>query len=346
MSAEPVRPAPRVSVVVPAHNEEAYLTEAVTSVSAGLRALGVPSEILVVENGSSDATAEVAGRLAGTVPDLRVLQLRRPDYGAALRAGFRAARGEVVVNFDVDLVDLGFLADALRLIDADPSADVVIGTKRGAGARDRRTPVRRLVTGGFSLVMRHGFGLRVSDTHGSKMLRTDPLRPLVDQVRSSGDLFDTELVLRAERAGLRVEEIPVTVEERRPARTPIAARVVRSAFGLARLRVLLWQSSRPARSTSTGRHRGGDDHQPAAAGSPAARTPVPPGPTSVRPSPAPASAPPGIDPAPAPAEQPTQNHLLDLAAAAQRRRRTRRLPHPAPSSSSHRPDASAARYSS
>lgn len=133
--------------------------------------------------------------------------------------------------------DLGFLFDALRLFDAGPSVDVVIGTKRGAGARDRRGPGRRAVTG----ALRHGFGLRTSDTHGPKMLPTGPLRPLVDQVRSSGDLFDTELVLRAERAGLLIQEIPVTVEERRPARTPIAARVVRSLFGLARLRVLLWR---------------------------------------------------------------------------------------------------------
>lgn len=234
-------PAPHVTVVVPAHNEEGWLEPAVDSIVNGLRARHLAGEVLVVENGSTDRTLEVALRLAATRPEVRVLELRHADYGAALRAGFRAARAELVANFDVDLVDLTFLDRALERAAADPGLDVVIGTKRGAGAEDRRTPGRRVVTGAFSMVMRYGFGLRVSDTHGLKLLRAEPLRPLVDRVRSSRDLFDTELVLRAERAGLRLAELPVTVEEQRPARTPIATRVPRTVAGLARLRLRLWR---------------------------------------------------------------------------------------------------------
>lgn len=236
-----VPPAPRLSVVVPAHNEEAYLEAAVAGIVAGLRDRKVPSEVLVVENGSTDRTATVARQLARCLPEVRVLELRLADYGGALRAGFRAARGELVANFDVDLVDLGFLDRALSAVGTDPDLDVVIGTKRGKGAEDHRGARRRVVTGTFSLVMHHGFGLQVSDTHGLKLLRSDPLRPLVDQVRSSADLFDTELVLRAERSGLRVTEIPVTVSEQRPPRTPISTRLPRTLTGLVRLRLALWR---------------------------------------------------------------------------------------------------------
>ncbi len=96
------------------------------------------------------------------------------------------------------------------------------------------------MTAAFSTLLRLGFGLRVSDTHGMKVLRRREVEPLARKCRLGTDLFDTELVLRAERAGLRVEELPVTVEERRPSRTPILQRVPRTLLGLARLRVALF----------------------------------------------------------------------------------------------------------
>ena len=92
-------------------------------------------------------------------------------------------------------------------------------------------------------MLRVGFGLRVSDTHGMKALDADAVAPLARRCRNGRDLFDTELVLRADRAGLRVVELPVTVVERRPSRTPIARRAVRTCVGLVRLRVLLWRDS-------------------------------------------------------------------------------------------------------
>jgi len=76
----------------------------------------------------------------------------------------------------------------------------------------------------------------VSDTHGMKALNLAVLRPAVQACRNGSDLFDTELVIRVERSGYRVTEVPVTVAERRPSRTSIARRVPRTLLGLARLR--------------------------------------------------------------------------------------------------------------
>ena len=72
----------------------------------------------------------------------------------------------------------------------------------------------------------------------------DAVAPLARRCRNGRDLFDTELILRADRAGLTVTELPVTVVERRPSRTPIAGRALRTIVGLVRLRMLLWRERR------------------------------------------------------------------------------------------------------
>ena len=230
-----------ISVVLAAHNEEGFLATALNDLVEGLRARGVECEIIVVENGSTDATRAEALRVADGAPEVRVLSLPNPDYGAALRAGLLDARGQIVVNFDVDYYDLTFMdRAAARLKEADHPA-IVVGSKRQEGSVDNRAWPRKLVTLGFTTILRVGFSLSVSDTHGMKAMRKDAVRALAEGCRFRTDLFDTELVIRAERAGLRVVDIPVTVTETRPSRTPIAKRAARTVVGLARMRWVLWR---------------------------------------------------------------------------------------------------------
>ena len=219
---------------MPAHNEEGYLEPAVEAVVSGLDQRGRDYEVIVVQNGSADGTSAVAARLAATLERVVAVDLAEPDYGRALREGFLRSGGEIVVNFDVDLVDLDFLDRSVEVL-ADERVTIVVGSKRNPDSEDRRAPARRLVTTTFSLVLKVGFGLKASDTHGLKALRRAPLAPLVEQCRFGKDIFDTELILRAERAGLVVEEIPVAIDETRPPRTPIARRIPRTLAGLARL---------------------------------------------------------------------------------------------------------------
>jgi glycosyltransferase involved in cell wall biosynthesis len=231
-------PQPQVSVVMPAHNEEQFLEAAVREVVDGLTARGMAFELLVVENGSADATRAVADGLAAELEQVRSLSFAAPDYGRSLRHGFLEATGAIVVNFDVDYFDLDFLDQALAAM-ADDDVAIVIGTKRSPDSVDTRPVPRRIVTAGFTTILRLGFGLRASDTHGMKALRRAPLLPLVEAARFGTDLFDTELVLQAERAGVTIVEIPVRVEERRPSRTPIARRALRTVVGLGRLRIAI-----------------------------------------------------------------------------------------------------------
>ena len=226
-----------ISVVMPAHDEAPFLAPAVREVAEGMRSRG-EFEVIVVENGSTDATADVGKALMDEIPELRVLSLGAADYGKALRMGFLAARGEVVAFFDVDYYDLGFLDRAVALMDQIEGPAVVVGSKRGEGAIDNRPWARRMVTLVFSNILRYGFGLGVSDTHGMKVLRREPLVPLAEACRFGTDLFDTELILRAERAGLRSGEVPVIVQELRPSRSSIARRIPRTMANLGKLRVL------------------------------------------------------------------------------------------------------------
>jgi glycosyltransferase involved in cell wall biosynthesis len=236
-----------LTVVMPAYNEAAFLEQSVHDVAAGLGARGEPYEILVVENGSTDGTLDLARRLATEDGVVRALHRPAPDYGDALRAGLLDARGDVVVNFDVDYYDLEFLADAVDRVRVPGGPSIVVASKRGEGSTDERPLRRRLVTLTFSALLHAGFGLGVSDTHGMKAMRRADVVGLAEQCRFGIDLFDTELILRAERAGLAVAELPAHVEERRPARTSIWARVPRTLWGLVRLRFAIkgWRPPRP-----------------------------------------------------------------------------------------------------
>jgi glycosyltransferase involved in cell wall biosynthesis len=234
-----------LSVVMPAHNEAGYLELAVTEVHDGLRARGLDFELLIVENGSTDRTPEIARELAADHERVRVLSRPLANYGAALREGLTASRGEIVVTFDVDYYELGFVDRALALLESGDDAPVmVVASKRAPGSLDERPWPRRFVTAVFSWLLRAGFSLSVSDTHGMKAMRRAPVEMLVRRCRFASDLFDTELVIRAERAGLRVAELPARAEERRPSRTPIWRRVPRTLVGLVLLRITLGREER------------------------------------------------------------------------------------------------------
>ena len=235
-----------ISVVMPAHNEQGYLEAAVKTVVTGLRDRGAEFEVIVVENGSVDGSSVEADHLAELYREVEVLHLADADYGRALRAGFLASHGEIVANFDVDFVDLVFLDRALEIMQ-DDSVAVVVGSKKAPGSLDQRSAGRKLVTTVFTLMLRRGFGLGVSDTHGVKSMRRAALLPVVESCTFGKDIYDTEVVLRAERWGLTIREVPVSVIEVRPARTPIVRRIPRSLLGLARLRVALWRGGGHAR---------------------------------------------------------------------------------------------------
>ena len=229
---------PTITVVIPVHNEADFIPGALPMLYEQLAEVDADIDVLLAENGSTDGTADVAAALATTHPRLGLLRLPEPDYGAAMRAGMMAATGEWRVNFDIDYFSGAFLRSVLA---EGAGADLVLASKRAEGADDRRSPIRRLATRVFNLILRLLFRSRVTDTHGMKAIRGEVVAALAGRVVSTQDLFDTELVLRAERAGYRILEVPALVEELRDTDQSLLKRVPRTLMGLARLRWRLWR---------------------------------------------------------------------------------------------------------
>jgi glycosyltransferase involved in cell wall biosynthesis len=222
-----------LSVVIPVHNEFDYVAGALEELFREIADVPASITVLVAENGSTDGTAGEVRRLMPLHPNLELLELPTPDYGAAMREGFLATDGEWVVNFDIDYFSAEFLRSVL---DVDPSIDLVLASKRAEGSDDRRSPFRRFATFTFNQILRFVLSSGVSDTHGMKAIRRPVIDAIARDVISTQDLFDTELVVRAERANFQILEVPALVEEKREAKTSLATRVPRTLKGVWRIR--------------------------------------------------------------------------------------------------------------
>jgi glycosyltransferase involved in cell wall biosynthesis len=232
---------PKVSIVVPIHNEEAILHAAVVDLRERLKDVPYEWELILAENGSMDATLEVAEALSKKMENLRILSIPEPNYGRALRQGILAATGEFVICEEIDLCDTIFHARALELL-ADPEISVVIGSKLLAGASDERPLTRHAASQLYSTMLRLLLGFKGTDTHGLKALRREPMLPIVQACVVDRDVFASELVIRAERARLKIVEIPVRVMEKRPPSINLVARVPKVLANVARLAVALRQN--------------------------------------------------------------------------------------------------------
>lgn len=224
---------PTVTVVIPVHNEAAFLPEALPRLFDELETVDADINVVIAENGSTDATADLVREAMTIYPNLDVLELPAPDYGAAMRDGFLAADTQWVANFDIDYFSGDFLTNALALNEV---TDIVLASKRAEGADDQRNVTRRFATWTFNQILQFGLGSEVSDTHGMKAVRRSVVSDVVPRVRSTQDLFDTELVVRAERTGYRIIEVPAVCEEKREAKTSLMTRVPRTMRGIAEIR--------------------------------------------------------------------------------------------------------------
>lgn len=231
----PLRPeaAQVFSVIVPVYNEAAIVEDAIVVMTQALASVGSDYEMVVVENGSTDETLAIVERLAARDGRIRVERLPVPDYGEALRHGIAASAADRVVVFNIDFWSLEFVRSALAKLE---QCDLVVGSKVVAGAADERPLFRRLITRAFNQALRLAFGFTGTDTHGLKAFRRSALAASLAACVTSRSIFDTELVLRAERAGLRIVEVPVAVREiRQPSYWAVAKRLPEVTWNLLKL---------------------------------------------------------------------------------------------------------------
>ncbi|MFW6050163.1 MAG: glycosyltransferase family 2 protein [Myxococcota bacterium] len=229
---------PRVSIIIPIYNEEAILHSAVVDLVDRLEEFDWPYEIILAENGSTDRTLEIAAELETRFPQVRHFSLGEPNYGAALKHGILEATGEFVICDEIDLCDTDFHERAMALLETN-GAELVIGSKLAAGASDERPFLRHAGTIVINGMLRVALGFKGTDTHGLKAFRRAPLVDVARACLVEKDLFASEFVIRAERSGVRIREIPVRVLEKRPPSVHLFQRVPRVLKDLSRLFVAI-----------------------------------------------------------------------------------------------------------
>jgi len=225
---------PHLSIVIPVYNEEGILVSAVHDLMARLPALGRTFELIIAENGSTDRTVEIAAELSERYPQVSSFSASAPDYGLALRQGIERARGTFVVCDEIDICDVDFHRRALDILEAG-SADMVVGSKAMKGADDRRPAGRRVATLVMNGLLRVFLGFRGTDTHGLKAFRKEAIEEVARSCLVNRDLFASELVIRAQRTGVGIVEIPVRITEKRPPSIDLVRRVPAVLKGMARL---------------------------------------------------------------------------------------------------------------
>lgn len=218
---------PSLSVLVPVSNEESILAAQLEEMITALRCSDITFELLLIENGSKDRSIEICRVFEKTDRDVRVEALQEADYGESIRQGILESKNTIVVIFNVEFWSVEFVEKALVAL---RHATLVVGSKSAHGAFDGRSIMRRGITRAYNMILRMVWGFKGTDTHGMKAFWRGHILPIVKQCKTRGFVFDTELVLRSERAGIATTELPTDVKEVRPPSLPSLLRRVPHVF--------------------------------------------------------------------------------------------------------------------
>jgi glycosyltransferase involved in cell wall biosynthesis len=229
--------APDVEIVVPVYNEAIALEQSVRRLHRFLSD-GFPFSwrIVIADNASFDATPEIARGLALRLPGVRHLRLDQKGRGRALRAAWSASPAKVVCYMDVDLsTDLRGLLPLVAPLMSGHS-DLAIGTRLAHSSRVVRGPKREIVSRGYNRLLHVVLRARFSDAQcGFKAVRRDALDGLIGDVQDNGWFFDTEMLVLAQRRGLRIHEVPVDWVDDPDSRVDIVSTALTDLRGVVRL---------------------------------------------------------------------------------------------------------------
>ena len=225
-----------LEVVIPVYNEERDLATSVERVREHLATMPWTFRVTIADNASTDGTAVVARRLAHTYDDVHVVHLAEKGRGRALKRVWSGSDAAVLVYMDVDLsTDLNALLPLVAPLISGHS-DLAIGTRLGRGSRVERGPRREIISRGYNLLLRGTLRARFSDAQcGFKAIRADVAREVLPLVEDDAWFFDTELLVLAERSGLRIHEVPVDWVDDPDSRVDIVRTALDDVRGIARV---------------------------------------------------------------------------------------------------------------
>lgn len=231
------QPVPDVEIVVPVFNEAHVLQESVWRLHRYLTEhLTVTWQVTIVDNASTDATFAVARGLEQTLPDVAALHLDRKGRGHALKTAWGASPARVVAYLDVDLsTDLDGLPPLIAPLLSGHS-DVAIGTRLSRGSRVIRGTKREFISRSYNGLVRAVLSASFTDAQcGFKAITKQAADRLLPLVRDDTWFFDTELLVLAERSGLRIHEVPVDWQDDPDSRVDIAQTAKDDLRGMVRL---------------------------------------------------------------------------------------------------------------
>jgi glycosyltransferase involved in cell wall biosynthesis len=226
-----------VEIVIPVRNEERDLGPSVRRLHAHLRdRFPFPASITIADNGSDDGTWAVARALAAELSSVRALRIERPGRGGALRSAWLASDADICAYMDVDLsTDLNALLPLVAPLISGHS-DLAIGTRLARGARVARGPRREIISRCYNVLLQATLGTRFSDAQcGFKAIRADRARVLLPLTADTAWFFDTELLVLAERARLRIYEVPVDWVDDADSRVKLLSTALADLRGIVRL---------------------------------------------------------------------------------------------------------------
>jgi len=229
---------PLIDIVIPVYNEERDLGPSVRRLHDYLGSdFPFPAVITIADNASRDGTLAVAQGLANELTRVRVVHLDKKGRGRALRAAWLQSDASVVAYMDVDLsTDLKALLPLVAPLLSGHS-DLAIGSRLARGARVKRGPKREFISRCYMLVLRLSLGAHFTDAQcGFKAVRTSVAKQLLPRVKDEAWFFDTELLILAQRAGLRVHEVPVDWTDDPDSRVAILRTAIEDLRGVVRLR--------------------------------------------------------------------------------------------------------------
>lgn len=226
-----------LDVVIPVYNEQVGLEACIRRLHEYLRTeVPYSSRITIADNASTDGTLFVARRLKTELDNVEVVHLDDKGRGRALQAAWKQSQAHVVAYMDVDL-STGL--DALMPLVApliSGHSDVAIGTRLSRTSRVVRGPKREFISRGYNLLLHTALRARFSDAQcGFKAVRTDVVRELLPLIEDGEWFFDTELLIIAERAGLRIHEVPVDWIDDPDSRVDLADTIKKDLKGVWRL---------------------------------------------------------------------------------------------------------------
>jgi glycosyltransferase involved in cell wall biosynthesis len=226
-----------LEIVIPVYNETRALEGSIRRLYAFLSDdFPVSWRLIVADNGSTDGTVAVARRLGYELAGVEAIALREPGRGRALRTAWLAGQARVLGYMDVDLsTDLSALLPLVAPLLSGHS-DVAVGTRLHRDARVERSLKREAISRSYNRLLRLALGARFSDAQcGFKAIRADVARELLPLVRDHEWFFDTELLVLAQRRGMRIHEVPVDWIEDADSRVQIVSTALADLRGVARL---------------------------------------------------------------------------------------------------------------